>query len=40
MTGPRLASTAIIDEVTVYSRALTASEVQGIYAVGSAGKCK
>jgi len=28
-----------IDEVSVYSRALEASEVQSIYAAGSAGKC-
>jgi hypothetical protein len=30
----------VIDELSVYSRALTASEVQSIYAAGSAGKCK
>jgi hypothetical protein len=28
-----------IDEVSVYSRALAASEIQGIYAIGSGGKC-
>ncbi|HVM47833.1 MAG TPA: LamG-like jellyroll fold domain-containing protein [Candidatus Acidoferrum sp.] len=28
-----------IDEVALYNRALTASEVQGIYNAGSAGKC-
>ena len=28
-----------IDEVSVYSRALTAIEVQSIYAIGSGGKC-
>ena len=29
-----------IDEVTVYNRALTAEEIQAIYAAGSSGKCK
>src|SRR5882724_12765528 len=29
----------LIDEVSVYNRALTASEVQAIYNAGSAGKC-
>jgi hypothetical protein len=29
----------LIDEVTLYSRALSATEVQAIYNVGSAGKC-
>jgi hypothetical protein len=28
-----------IDEVSIYSRALTTAEIQSIYAVGSAGKC-
>jgi hypothetical protein len=28
-----------VDEVTVYSRALSAGEIQGIYAAGSDGKC-
>jgi hypothetical protein len=28
-----------VDEVTVYSRALGAAEIEGIYAAGSAGKC-
>jgi hypothetical protein len=30
----------MIDEVTYYSRALTAAEIQSIYAAGSLGKCK
>jgi hypothetical protein len=30
----------LIDEVTLYSRALSQSEIQGIYSAGSAGKCK
>ena len=30
----------MIDEVTYYSRALTAAETQSIYASGSLGKCK
>jgi hypothetical protein len=29
----------LIDEVSIYNRALTASEIQAIYAAGSAGKC-
>ena len=29
-----------IDEVSIYDRALTASEIQAIYDAGSAGKCK
>ncbi len=29
----------LIDELTYYSRALTASEVQGLYNAGAAGKC-
>ena len=29
-----------MDEVSIYSRALTATEVQGIYNAGSAGKCQ
>jgi len=29
-----------IDEVTIYNRALSASEVAALYAAGSAGKCK
>jgi hypothetical protein len=28
-----------VDEVTLYNRALSAAEIQGIYAAGSAGKC-
>ncbi len=30
----------LIDEVEVFNRALSASEIQAIYAAGSAGKCK
>jgi hypothetical protein len=30
----------LVDEVTVYGRALTAAEVQRIFAAGSAGKCR
>ncbi|MCI0553751.1 MAG: T9SS type A sorting domain-containing protein [Anaerolineae bacterium] len=30
----------LIDEATIYNRALTASEIQSIYNAGSAGKCK
>jgi len=30
----------LIDEVEIYNRALTASEIQAIFAAGSAGKCK
>ena len=29
----------LIDEVSIYNRALTASEIQAIYAAGSGGKC-
>lgn len=29
----------VIDEPTIYSRSLTAAEIQAIYAAGSAGKC-
>jgi hypothetical protein len=29
----------LLDEVTIYSRALSASEIQAIYNAGSAGKC-
>jgi hypothetical protein len=29
----------LIDEVSIYNRALTASEIEAIYAAGSAGKC-
>jgi len=28
-----------VDEATIYSRALSASEIGAIYATGSAGKC-
>lgn len=30
----------IIDEVEIYNRALSSSEIQAIFAAGSAGKCK
>ena len=30
----------LIDEVEIYNRALSASEIQAIYTAGSAGKCK
>ena len=30
----------VIDELTLYNRALTGSEIQAIYASGSAGKCR
>jgi hypothetical protein len=30
----------VIDEVSLYSRALSATEIQGIFAAGSAGKCR
>lgn len=29
----------LVDEVSLYNRALTASEIQAVYAVGSGGKC-
>jgi hypothetical protein len=32
-------SGAVVDELSIYSRALTAVEIQAIYAAGSAGKC-
>jgi RHS repeat-associated protein len=32
--------TGLIDEVSVYNRALSASEIQAIFNAGSAGKCK
>ncbi len=40
--GDNLANSflGLIDEVSIYSRALTASEIQGIYDAGSDGKCK
>jgi hypothetical protein len=31
---------SIRDEVSIYSRALTAAEIEGIYNAGGAGKCK
>jgi hypothetical protein len=37
--GPRLFN-GLIDEVEVFNRSLTASEVQSIYFAGNAGKCK
>ena len=36
---PMLNFNGLIDEVSLYNRALTASEIQTIYAVGSRGKC-
>ncbi|MGA8496649.1 MAG: LamG-like jellyroll fold domain-containing protein, partial [Xanthobacteraceae bacterium] len=30
----------LLDEVTIYNRALTAAEIQSIWAAGTAGKCK
>jgi hypothetical protein len=32
--------TGLIDELSIYDRALTAAEIQAIYDAGSAGKCK
>jgi hypothetical protein len=32
--------TGMLDEVTVYNRALTPAEIASIYAAGSAGKCR
>ena len=31
--------TGMLDEITVYNRALTPAEIASIYAAGSAGKC-
>ncbi len=31
--------TGLVDEVTIYNRALSAQEIEGIYQAGSAGKC-
>ncbi len=39
-TTLRDAFTGLIDEVEYFNRALSASEIQAIYAAGSAGKCK
>ena len=36
---PTLFFNGLVDEVSLYSRALTASEIQAIYAAGSGGKC-
>jgi hypothetical protein len=33
-------SGALVDELSIYSRALTAAEIQAIYSAGSAGKCR
>jgi len=30
----------MIDEVSIYNRALSASEIQSVYYAGSSGKCK
>ncbi|MBI2361462.1 MAG: LamG domain-containing protein, partial [Deltaproteobacteria bacterium] len=32
--------TGLLDEIEIYNRALSASEIQAIFAAGSAGKCK
>src|SRR5262249_35354943 len=37
---PGIPFNGLIDEVSIYSRALSASEIQAIFAAGSAGKCK
>jgi hypothetical protein len=39
VTGWYYYSKAIVDELSIYSRALSAAEVQAIYNAGSAGKC-
>jgi hypothetical protein len=38
--GPELPFNGLIDEVDIYNRALSASEIQSLYNAGSAGKCK
>jgi uncharacterized repeat protein (TIGR01451 family) len=38
--GSALPFTGLIDEVDIFSRALTSSEIQNIYNAGSAGKCQ
>ena len=38
-TGWFYYSSTMIDELAVYNRALSASEIQAIYTAGSAGKC-
>ncbi len=38
--GPEQPFNGLIDEVDIYNRALSASEIQSIYNAGSAGKCK
>jgi len=38
--GPEQPFNGIIDEVDIYNRALSTSEIHSIYAAGSAGKCK
>jgi hypothetical protein len=39
-SGPLLGFKGDLDELTLYSRALSAAEIKAIYAAGSAGKCK
>jgi len=39
LPGP-VTTNGLVDEMTIYNRALTASEVQAIFNAGSAGKCK
>jgi hypothetical protein len=39
LPGP-VTTNGLIDEMTIYNRALTASEVQAIFNAGGAGKCK
>jgi YD repeat-containing protein len=38
--NPNRAFSGLIDEATIYNRALSLEEVQAIYRMGSAGKCK
>jgi hypothetical protein len=39
VSGWNYYSQAVVDELSIYSRVLTAAEVQAIYSAGSAGKC-
>ena len=39
ISGWNYYSKALVDEVSIYNRALAASEIQSIYTAGSAGKC-
>ena len=38
-SGDRAGFVGLIDEVSIYSRALAAAEIQAVYSAGSAGKC-